>query len=85
FWCTKDPAPKTDQSARTPEVSSPKASSPGPPPLTQSQQDEQMAEDTMNNLTVRSIQQMVKQRGDIYGGDFGRVRITKAQLDGEKS
>ncbi|CAJ0959097.1 unnamed protein product, partial [Mesorhabditis belari] len=35
-----------------------------------------------NNFTVRSVTQFMKSRGDIYGGDFGRVKITKAQLQG---
>ncbi|CAJ0576962.1 unnamed protein product, partial [Mesorhabditis spiculigera] len=38
----------------------------------------------LNNFTVKSIKQFMQSRGDVYGGDFGRVKVTKAQLDSLK-
>ena len=39
-----------------------------------------MRNEVLNNFTIRSLATMVRARSDVYGGDFGRVNITKADL-----
>ncbi|CAJ0931472.1 unnamed protein product, partial [Mesorhabditis belari] len=44
-------------------------------------EEQEQINEALNNFTVRSIATFMKARADVYGGDFGRIRVTKAQLE----
>ena len=39
-----------------------------------------MREEMLANFTVRSIAQCMRERGDVYGGYFGRVAVRTTDL-----
>ncbi|CAJ0943528.1 unnamed protein product, partial [Mesorhabditis belari] len=45
-------------------------------------EEQEALNEALNNFTIRSIGQFMQSRADVYAGDFGRVKVTKAQLKG---
>ncbi|CAJ0571406.1 unnamed protein product, partial [Mesorhabditis spiculigera] len=48
---------------------------------TMNPEEQEQINEALNNFTVRSIATFMKARSDVYAGDFGRVRMTKSQMN----